>query len=161
MKNCHKGEPPPTHRSIQDANYNNQIVKERTGASLTSLSSTCLLWQFAKAKCPNRQGPNSFCSGTPHGVPAIEPGLWLFWSAIFYRSTNQQSIAHQSQSRLRQNKRQGGNNTFRLVEGQWGDQKFFGIRAVPLDPVDPACCPLRFPASQLHQLASITRIISP
>ena len=89
----HEGEPPPTHRSIQDANYHNQIVKEPTGASLTSLSSTCLSWQIAEAMCLNRQGPNSFCFSTPSGVPAIEPGLWLFWSAIFYRSTNQQSVA--------------------------------------------------------------------
>lgn len=61
----HKDDPPPTHRSIQDANYHNQIVKERTGASLTSLSSTCLSWQTAKAIHLNRQGPNSFCFNTP------------------------------------------------------------------------------------------------
>ena len=61
----HKDEPQPTHRSIQDANYHNQIVKERTGASLTSLSSTSLSWQTAKAIHLNRQGPNSFCFNTP------------------------------------------------------------------------------------------------
>jgi hypothetical protein len=72
---------------------NNQIVKEPTGASFTSLSST------HQGKSPKRsalidRGRTRFAlARTEFCVPAIEPGLWLFWSAIFYRSTNQQSVA--------------------------------------------------------------------
>lgn len=61
----HKDEPSPTHRSIQDANYHNQIVKERSGAPLPGQGSTRrFLRQTAEAARHNRQGPNSFCLGT-------------------------------------------------------------------------------------------------
>lgn len=92
----HKDEPPPTHRSIQDANYHNQIVKEPTGASLTSLSSANYSpgSRVLQHRCPLiDRGRTRFALALRLVVPAIEPGLWLFWSAIFYRSTNQQSVA--------------------------------------------------------------------
>jgi hypothetical protein len=44
---------------------NNQIVKELTGASFTSLSSTFHVRRRQKKRRQNRQGPNSFCRGAP------------------------------------------------------------------------------------------------
>jgi len=71
----HKDEPAPTRRSIQDANYHNQIVKEQIGASFTSLSSTLCspLESRRHTKCAyyNKQGPNSFCFST-HFVACLQ-----------------------------------------------------------------------------------------
>ena len=91
----------PTHRSIQDANYHNQIVKDQSGAPSPGQGSTGL------------SKPSAEADGTAHGVCLlqIDRGRTRFAlaralertcnrtrplairSAIFYRSTNQQSVA--------------------------------------------------------------------
>ena len=89
----HKSAPPPTHRSIQDANYHNQIVKERFGAPLPGQGSTRHSGRQPKLTAIINRGRTRFALARGFERTCNRTRPLAIRSAILYRSTNQQSVA--------------------------------------------------------------------